>query len=89
MIPESVGEIIPEWVGDMDRNQHRLGVRNQIVDQSQLSNKLLDNCQACDKVTGVSGFFVTATLLGLAFLVSRLGTGERFPANFGQARYKT
>ena len=21
MIPESVGEIIPEWVGDMDRNQ--------------------------------------------------------------------
>ena len=22
MIPESVGEIIPEWLGDMDRNQH-------------------------------------------------------------------
>ena len=21
MIPESVGEIIPEWLGDMDRNQ--------------------------------------------------------------------
>ena len=30
MIPESVGEIIPEWLGDMDRNQqtwlHELGL---------------------------------------------------------------